>query len=49
MDTKQKITAAINVLIQLDPQFADNLLALAKLAQEKPFIYKEAVNKLKSL
>ena len=49
MDTKQKITSAINILIQLDPQFADNLLALAKLAQEKPSIYKEAVNQLKKL
>lgn len=49
MTDKEKILAAINKLSKLDPQLADNLTKLAKLADEKPFIYKQAIQQLNSL
>ena len=42
MSDKEKILAAINKLAKLDPQLGENLTKLAKLAEDKPFIYKQA-------
>lgn len=49
MTDKEKILAAINKLAKLDPQLGENLTKLAKLAEEKPFIYKQAIQQLNSL
>jgi hypothetical protein len=49
MDTKERLTKAINRLIKADPEFIANIEKLADLAEKSPFIYKQAVNKLKSL
>ena len=49
MSDKEKILTAINKLAKLDPQLGENLTKLAKLAEEKPFIYKQAIQQLNSL
>lgn len=40
---------AVNKLIKLDPQFADNICKLAELAERSPMVYKMAVQQLNSL
>jgi len=49
METKERLTKAINRLIKADPNFIENLEKLADLAEKNKFIYNQAVNKLKSL
>jgi hypothetical protein len=49
MTTKDKVISSVNVLIKVDPNFAENIEKLAKLAQDKPMIYKAAVQQLNSL
>jgi len=48
MNDKEKILAAINKLLKLDTNFAENLAKLAEIAEKKPMVYKQAVNMLKS-
>jgi predicted O-linked N-acetylglucosamine transferase (SPINDLY family) len=40
---------AVNKLINLDPNFSDNICKLAELAERNPTVYKMAVNQLNSL
>jgi hypothetical protein len=47
--SKETIITAVNKLVKLDPNFADNLAKLAELAEKKPFIYTQAVDYLKKL
>jgi hypothetical protein len=47
--SKENIIAAVNKLVKLDPNFAENLNKLAELAEKKPFIYQQAVDQLKKL
>ena len=50
MDTqKERVIKAVNTLLQLDTNFAENLEKLAILAKTKPEVYKQAVNILKSM
>jgi hypothetical protein len=50
MDTqKERVIKAVNTLLQLDTNFAENLEKLANLAKTKPEVYKQAVNILKSM
>jgi hypothetical protein len=49
METKERLTKAINRLIKADANFIENLEKLADLAEKNKFIYNQAVNKLKSL
>ena len=49
MSDKEKILNAINKLAKLDAALAENLTKLAKLAEEKPFIYQQAIKQLNSL
>lgn len=46
---KQRILKALNTLVALDANFADNLEKLAKLAQTNPTVYRQAVTMLNSL
>ena len=46
---KEKIIAAVNQLLALDPNFPDNLELLVILAKNKPAVYKQAVSILKSM
>lgn len=46
---KQKITDSVNLLLTLDPEFPENIQALATLAKTKPEMYKMAVQYLKSM
>lgn len=46
---KAKVIAAVNSLLELDPNFAENLQLLAKLAKSKPAVYKQAVTLLKGM
>jgi LytS/YehU family sensor histidine kinase len=46
---KEKIIAAVNELIKLDPNFPDNLELLVNLAKNKPSVYKQAVSILKAM
>lgn len=46
---KEKIIAAVNELLKLDPNFPDNLELLVNLAKNKPAVYKQAVSILKSM
>ena len=46
---KQMVIAAINKLMQTDPNFTKNITALANLAETKPEIYAMAVNYLNNL
>lgn len=46
---KQRILTALNTLVSLDPNFADNLEKLAKLAKSNPAVYRQAVTMLNSL
>lgn len=48
-DTNSRITAAVRTLMKVDPKFVDNLEGLAKLALEKPQMYKMAVSQLNSI
>lgn len=48
-DTNSRINASVRTLMKLDPDFVNNIEALARVALEKPSIYKMAVNQLKSL
>lgn len=43
---KDKVIKAINTLMASDPNFVRNIEKLAKLAQEKPMVYKMAVEQL---
>ena len=45
---KEKVLAAINELMKLDPDFVNNITALAELAKSKPMVYKMAVQQLKN-
>ena len=50
MDTqKERVIKAVNTLLQLDTNFAENLEKLAILAKTKPEVYKQAVSILKSM
>jgi hypothetical protein len=46
---KEKIIAAVNQLVALDPNFPDNLELLVNLAKNKPAVYKQAVSILKAM
>lgn len=46
---KQRILKALNTLVTLDANFADNLEKLARLAQTNPSVYRQAVTMLNSL
>jgi len=46
---KQQILEAVNTLIKLDPNFAENIAKLAQMAEKKPSVYKMAVEYLKSM
>ena len=46
---KERILAAVNQLIKLDPNFPDNIERLAALAKSKPAIYQLAVKQLNDL
>jgi hypothetical protein len=46
---KQEIINAVNRLMQIDPNFAKNIAALAVLAEKKPDVYKMAVQYLNGL
>ena len=46
---KQRILKALNTLVALDANFAENLERLAKMAQTKPGVYKQAVTMLNTL
>lgn len=48
-ESKQKIINAVNKLMQLDPNLAENLDKLCKLAEKSPAMYQQAVNILKSM
>lgn len=48
-DPKARINAAIRTLLKLDPQFVDHIEGLAKIALEKPDMYKLAIGQLKSI
>ena len=47
--SKQQILEAVNTLIKLDPNFAENISKLAQMAEKKPSVYKMAVEYLKSM
>lgn len=50
MDTqKERVIAAVNQLVKLDTNFAENLELLVNLAKNKPAVYKQAVSILKSM
>lgn len=46
---KEKMVAAVNTLMRLDPNFPENITALAKLCESKPDTYKLAVNYLNNI
>lgn len=48
-ERKTKMLNAVNLLMKLDPNFPENVSALASLAQNKPDTYKMAVQYLKSM
>lgn len=48
-NTKERILSAINKLVKLDPNFADNIERLSYLAENKPMIYSMAVKQLNEL
>ncbi len=48
-DRKAKMVSAVNTLMRLDPDFPENIASLATLAQNKPDMYKMAVQYLKSM
>lgn len=47
--SKEKVIDAVNVLLQSDPDFVENITKLAKLAKSNPTIYKIAVEQLNKL
>jgi hypothetical protein len=47
--TTTKLNAAINKLMKLDYNFVANIEKLAELAEQKPTLYKMAVNQLMNL
>ena len=47
--TTTKLNAAINKLMKLDYNFVANIEKLAELAENKPTLYKMAVNQLMNL
>jgi hypothetical protein len=47
--TKEKVIDAINILLESDPDFVDNITKLAQLSQSNPTIYKVAVQQLNKL
>ena len=47
--SKEKVIDAVNVLLQSDPDFVENITKLAQLAQKNPTIYKVAVEQLNKL
>lgn len=48
-ERKTKMLNAVNLLMKLDPEFPENISSLATLAQNKPDMYKMAVQYLKSI
>ena len=46
---KQKMVKAVNTLMRLDPSFPENISALAVLCENKPEMYKLAVNYLNNI
>ena len=46
---KQRILKALNTLVTLDANIADNMEKLATLAQTNPAVYRQAVTMLNSL
>lgn len=46
---KEKMVAAVNTLMRLDPNFPENVTQLANLCETKPEVYKMAVQYLKSM
>jgi len=46
-DTKNKVITAVNELLKLDPDFANNTSQLAELAKKNPRMYQTAVEMLK--
>lgn len=48
-DKKQKVLAAVNKLMAIDENIADNLTKLANLAETNPQMYKQAVTMLNSM
>lgn len=46
---KQRILTALNTLVSVDADFADNLEKLARLAKTNPMVYKQAVKMLNSM
>ena len=49
MENKDKIIKAVNVLVQNDPNFAENISKLAELVIRNKFVYNQAVQQLKRL
>jgi len=48
-DRKAKMVNAVNTLMRLDPNFPENISALAKMCENKPDVYKMAVGYLNNL
>lgn len=48
-DRKAKMVNAVNTLMRLDPNFPENIASLAAMAENKPDMYKMAVQYLKSI
>lgn len=46
-ETKNKVITAVNELLKLDPDFANNIAQLAELAKKNPQMYQTAVEMLK--
>ena len=46
---KERLAAAINRILKVDPDFVSNLERLADLAEKNPTVYKMAIEQLKSL
>ena len=47
-DAKARILAAVNKLIEKDPNFTDNIEKLAKLAEKNPAMYQQAAKLINS-
>ena len=47
-DAKARILAAVNKLIEKDPNFTDNIEKLAKLAEKNPAMYQQAAKMINS-
>ena len=49
LSRREKMVAAVNILMKHDDNFPENISKLALLAQNKPAIYSMAVNYLNNL